>query len=284
MKNTMRLLSLLIITLISSFYAAASEKTDVRLYRLDCGTMHIGDMSLMADNGDYKGRSIDIVISCYLIKHNNKWLLWDTGFPATYKEKKDGVKIGKLVMKLDKTIPEQLKMLNLTVNDIDFVALSHSHFDHAGQSNSFPNSTLFIQKKEYQAVTDKEEALKHFIDPQWLSYHLTHKNKLKLIDGDYDFFNDGTVKFIYLPGHTPGHMAMELNLKKNGPLIISGDQWHFEENRMRNEVPSFNYDHQQTIESSKKLESIIKRDHAELIIEHDINDNKKLPKLKNYLD
>jgi glyoxylase-like metal-dependent hydrolase (beta-lactamase superfamily II) len=258
--------------------APAAAAADVRLYRLDCGTMHFSDLSMMSDSGEYQGQTYDIVISCYVIKHGDDYMLWDTGFAKNFQQ---GVKNGTLDMKLSTTIVDQLRTIGLSSDDIRYVAISHSHFDHTGQTKDFPKATLIMQQREYAVLSDKKAAEAHFIDPELLGIRPDH---LKLIDGDYDFFGDGTVKTILLPGHTPGHMALQLTLPHAGPVILSGDQWHFTENRARNQVPTFNFDHDATLKSSARLEQILRSTGARLIIQHEPADNAKLPKLPAYLD
>lgn len=257
---------------------AAPTPADVRLYRLDCGTMHFGDLSMMSDSGEYKGQTYDIVISCYVIKHGDDSMLWDTGFARSFQQ---GVKNGSLDMKLSATIIDQLHTIGLKSDDIRYVAVSHAHFDHTGQTKDFPNATLIMQKLEFDVLADKKATAEHFIDPELLGIRPDH---LKLIDGDHDFFGDGSVRAILLPGHTPGHMALQLTLPNTGPVILSGDQWHFTENRARNQVPTFNFDHDSTLTSSARLDEILRKTGARLIIQHEPADNAKLPALPAYLD
>jgi glyoxylase-like metal-dependent hydrolase (beta-lactamase superfamily II) len=270
------LLSLMLLSGVGQAWGAP----DIRLYRLDCGTMHIGDMSMMSDAGHYKGRSYDIVISCYLVKHDDTWMLWDTGFARSFLA---GVKQGALEMNLSTTIDKQIKELGLQPSDIRYVALSHAHFDHAGQTNDFPAATLVLQKAERAVLNDEKAASEHFIQPELLEKHLA-SGRIQEIDGDHDFFGDGTVRAIALPGHTPGHMALQVTLPRSGVVILSGDQWHFPENRRDNQVPTFNFDHDATIDSSGKLERLIARTKARLIIQHEPADNAKLPLLPGYLE
>ena len=49
-----------------------------RLYILNCGEGVAGDISRWSP-GVNVGKSMDFVDSCYLIKHGQGWLLWDTG-------------------------------------------------------------------------------------------------------------------------------------------------------------------------------------------------------------
>jgi glyoxylase-like metal-dependent hydrolase (beta-lactamase superfamily II) len=108
--------------------------------------------------------------------------------------------------------------------------------------------------------------------------------RVKVIDGDVDLFGDGTLKTIRTPGHTPGSMALLVNLKHAGPYVLSGDQWHFTENHERAQVPTWNYDHDETIRSGKKLDDVIAKTRATLVIEHEPVDNGKLPAFPRFLD
>ncbi|WP_342655289.1 N-acyl homoserine lactonase family protein [Pseudomonas sp. F3-2] len=262
-------------------YAAAPE---LKMYRLDCGHMTLGDKSLMSDTGLYKGQSYDIVMSCYLIKHGEDWVLWDTGLPKKYLA--GPLTEGSFTTKLDRTTVDQIGDLGFRPDDIKYVAVSHAHFDHSGQVNDFPNATLIIQRAELEAMADTKVASEHYIMEDLFSSHISGKKRerVRVIDGDVDLFGDGTLKTIQTPGHTPGSMALLLNLKTAGPYILSGDQWHFTENHERHQVPTWNYNHDQTISSGKKLDDIIASTHATLVIQHEPKDNQKLPKLPLFLD
>jgi glyoxylase-like metal-dependent hydrolase (beta-lactamase superfamily II) len=93
--------------------------------------------------------------------------------------------------------------------------------------------------------------------------------KLTIIEGDYDVFGDGSVRFIYAPGHTPGHQALFVNLEKTGPIVLSGDLYHFRESRSLRRVPKFNFDAAMSLQSMDKVEALIKETGATLWIEHD---------------
>ncbi|NYE64017.1 glyoxylase-like metal-dependent hydrolase (beta-lactamase superfamily II) [Duganella sp. 1224] len=264
--------------------AVHAAAPDVRMYRLDCGHMTLGDKSVLSDAGLYRGQSYDIVMTCYLIKHGKDWLLWDAGLPKKYLP--GPVVEGTFTTALDRTIADQLRDIGLRPEDITYVAVSHAHFDHAGQINDFPNATLIIQRAELDAMADTEKAASHYIDAALFSSHVAGKDlkRVRVIDGDVDLFGDGTLKTIHTPGHTPGSMALLLKLNTAGYYALSGDQWHITESHERQQVPVWNYDHQQTISSGKKLDNVIAQTRATLVIEHEPVDNRKLPAFPRFLD
>ena len=103
------------------------------------------------------------------------------------------------------------------------------------------------------------------------------------LKGDADIFGDGSVKAISLPGHTPGHMALQIELPEAGTVFLSGDQWHFTENHMNNGVPVFNFNRADTLAASHRLNGLIRNTHGKLIIQHEVKDNATLPLIPEYL-
>ncbi len=283
---------LLSTALIASFLTlntaqAEDAQTDLKLYALNCGKIHVSDLNVFSDTDQYIGQEKTLNVGCYLIKHNDDWLLWDTGLSSDLAQKPEGMTNGPFHLSVEKTIESQLETLGLKPENITYVGLSHAHFDHAANTNTFQNATLIIQEVEFNALKNDPEAAKEMhMPPESISYFLKEENKeqVRTIKGDVDIFGDGTLKSISLPGHTPGHMALLVNLEKTGPVILSGDQWHFTENHNSNGVPSFNYDRADTLASSDKLNHLVKNRGAKLIIQHEVNDNKDLPKLPAYLD
>jgi hypothetical protein len=55
-----------------------------------------------------------------------------------------------------------------------------------------------------------------------------------------------------------------------GPLVLSGDLYHFEASRRLRAVPEFNTDKAQTLESMAKVEELIEKTRATLWIEHNM--------------
>lgn len=270
-----------------SFSTPSYAGEGTKLYRLDCGSVDVIDLNVFSDTDQYVGQSKNLTVSCYLINKGDNWLLWDTGLNGSIAEKPEGLTSGPFVLKVKETLPQQLAKINLKPEDITHVALSHSHFDHSGNVNLFSKAALIIQQAEYETLVNTPElAGKYHMDASNFDYFLKEENKaqLNIISGDTDLFGDGSVKAISLPGHTPGHMALKLRLPKTGVVFLSGDQWHFDENRMFDGVPSFNYNRSDTISSSDKLNRLVANTQGTLIIQHEAKDIEKIPAFPAYLD
>ena len=87
--------------------------------------------------------------TCYLIKHAQGWLLWDTGLGDAVAAMPEGQKSNAGVWHVKKTLASQLAEIGVKPSDIRYLALSHSHGDHVGNVELFPQATLVVQKAEY---------------------------------------------------------------------------------------------------------------------------------------
>lgn len=249
---------------------AAEPASPVELWRLDCGTIDIDDLGTFSDTGLYRGEKKRLVASCYLVRSGDKYLLWDTGL--------DGALAGKprddQGSELKTTIVAQLSQLGLKPSDIDYVGISHYHYDHTGQLSNFPNSTLLQGKDDWEIVKVWKPA-----EPRYRHW-LSGGGKFELVEGDKDVFGDGKVTMINLPGHTEGHHALLVQLA-SGPVLISGDQYHFLRNREVGGVPSFNVNRADTLASHDRFEKLARNLKVRVIIQHEPADVAKLPAFPN---
>lgn len=259
--------------------ALASPKTtdenSLKVYALDCGHILFKDFAIFSDAGEYDGKERELSDMCVLVRHPKGNLLWDTGLPKTDTDKK--VKDG-YAHYVTTTIEAQLAQIDLKPEDINYVSISHAHFDHTGNLNDFGQATWLLQDKElaYGLSTPTPFG----VLPETFSKYKTAKTKM--LNGDYDVFGDGVVRFFRAPGHTPGHQVMLVKLK-SGNILFSGDLYHQEESFKRNIVPSFNNDRADTLASSDRIHKLLKHYDAKLVVQHDKKDFEALPKFPAYL-
>ena len=93
---------------------------------------------------------------------------------------------------------------------------------------------------------------------------------------DVDIFGDGRVVAIHLPGHTPNHLALRVNLA-SGPVLLSGDLYHSTESRALKGIPPFNTSRAETLAAFDRFERLAKSQNAKVIIQHEPADIAKLP-------
>ncbi|MFM9829219.1 MAG: N-acyl homoserine lactonase family protein [Sphingomonas sp.] len=252
----------------------AVPTADVKLWRLDCGTVQVNDLNRFSDINAYTGKSMAFTGSCYLIKHGTDYMLWDTGLPAAMK----GAPLSKtapIAATLSTTIVEQLAKIGMKPADVSRIGISHYHFDHTGQAGDFPQATLMIGKGDFDSLAAKPP--QNGADPTPLKNWFGGTGKSEAVSGDKDVFGDGTVTMIDLPGHTPGHHGLLVRLVRKGAVLLSGDAAHFRENYDSNGVPGFNYNRADTVASLERFKGLARNVPATVIIQHDPRDVAKLP-------
>ncbi|KGT74883.1 lactamase [Bradyrhizobium japonicum] len=240
---------------------AQSEKSGVeKLYVLNCGEGTAGDISRWTP-GLNEGKSMDFVDSCYLIKHSNKgWFLWDTGIADAVAAMPNGLVPADpkaVTWRRPKTLAAQLEQLGLKPDDVKAMAVSHTHPDHTGNVELFPQATLYVQKAEYDWPGANNE-------PRFKPSH-----PVELLTGDKDVFGDGSVTILSTPGHTPGHQSLLVKLPKTGAVVLSGDAVHFRDNWDNRRVPSMNANKDQSAASMQKIADTLTKEKAQLWINHD---------------
>ena len=266
MKKKLAAAALAILGL-TGFQAPQPQKPlpELSLWRLDCGSIDV-DLADFSDTGLYVGEKRTLAASCYLIRDGDRLLLWDTGLDGALAGKPKGPD-GSL---LKERIVSQLARIGVPPRDVTFVGISHYHYDHTGQAADVPRATLLIGKEDYEVVKAREAMRPRFAP--WL----TGGGKVEEIEGDKDVFGDGRVVILSLPGHTPGHQALLVRLA-SGPVLLSGDQYHFTEQVKNRGVPSFNTDRADTLASMDRFDRLASHLKAKVIIQHEPRDIGKLP-------
>jgi N-acyl homoserine lactone hydrolase len=267
--------------LLAGGFAVAAPVTSVRLYALDCGHIDFKDMGFLSDTGEYDGKPGSLVNACYVIQHPKGVLVWDTGVSDKIAASKGGFEpVPGIHGTLEKTMESQLQAIGIKPADVSYIAFSHLHLDHTGNANAFASATWILNKAEiaWATTTPPPPA----VIPDSFSAYKTAKTQM--IDGDYDVFGDGTVRILKTPGHTPGHQALLLQLKKTGTVVLSGDLYPFRENRKNARIPLNNTDRADTMASMARIEKIVANTKARLIIQHDPQDFKTPPKAPAFLE
>jgi N-acyl homoserine lactone hydrolase len=225
-----------------------------RMYVLYCGDIHLNDASSFTPGASGPGH---LSVTCYLVKHARGWVLFDTGVGDHIVSMPNGQKSGAGFWTVKKTLESQLAELGLKPADINYVALSHSHGDHVGNLKLFPQSTLVVQKAEWDwkppVGTPISQSGMKAITP----------------DGDHDLFGDGSVMLIATHGHSPGHQNMLIRLPKTGAIMFTGDSVHTKANWDSGRVPQRNFNVPQSLEALERMRKVLKEANAVLWIGHE---------------
>ena len=239
----------------------AADPAAVELWRLDCGGFPPMNIEEMSDTFDYPGRIKDLTDSCYAIRHGHDYMLWDTGFSAATAEAFKAT--------AGEPLKAQLSRIGIDPKQISIIAISHWHPDHTGQAAQFPQARLLIGKADFEILAEGKSP---DVAP-WLA----GSANLEKVSSDKDIFGDGTVVMLATPGHTVGHYSLLIRLQKFGPVILSGDLWHFSEQVSHNGVPLENVDRAATLASMDRILKAAANLKAKIVIQHEKADIPKLP-------
>jgi glyoxylase-like metal-dependent hydrolase (beta-lactamase superfamily II) len=240
------------------------------LWRLDCGDFDIHDINgFMSDTSEYPAAPKHLVGSCYLIRHGDTHMLWDTGMPAALVGHPDANPT--MTVTVRSALVDQLARIGVRPDQIAILGISHYHGDHTGQARAFPSARLLMGAADLAALRARPPE-----GQTDLAHWLTGGGEVTEVTGDHDVFGDGSVVMLSAPGHTPGHHALLLRLA-SGPVILSGDTWHFTEQVAHHGVPPFNTNRADSLASMDRIERLAHNLHARLVIQHEPADIAKLP-------
>jgi glyoxylase-like metal-dependent hydrolase (beta-lactamase superfamily II) len=258
-----------------------------RLYVFDCGTLNVtteGVQRYHVTTGEVGETRMPV--PCFLIVHPRGTLMWDVGVipDSVVESQPQGAKadVNPVVAAVvTRTLRSQLQQVGYSPADITYVAISHAHIDHTANLNAFAGSTWLTRPAERDFMWMENNPR---VNPTF--YTSLKGSKVTLIEKDeYDVFGDSSVVMKAAPGHTPAHQVLILRLASTGRVMLSGDLYHYPQERsLRRPPPDNEFNVEQSAASRRLIEDYLQKTKTELWIEHDFNANAKLKKSPAYYD
>ena len=165
---------------------------------------------------------VDVPTHTVLVDTPDGKLLWDTSCPRDWEQRwaptglQDFFPYDKVSE--EEYLDSRLKQLGVSLGDIDYVVLSHLHFDHAGNVRMFKDTDAKL------ICSDKEKEFAFGYEGAFNGAHLKADYEgleFDTVSGDAEFLPG--VTFIQTPGHTPGSMSMRVDLPDTGTMIFTAD-------------------------------------------------------------
>ncbi|MFT4067617.1 N-acyl homoserine lactonase family protein [Paraburkholderia sp.] len=257
----------------------AGSDADLKLYVIDCGVLLYNNPNKFG----YKKEDLketNLSNGCYLIVDPGKGtLLWDTGVIPDNLWKGDGISPKKFYAEGTRPLKEQLAEIGYQPDDIKYVAVANQYWDHISNLYQFANDTWLTSKITRDKLLSSN-APEH-TDPALFSSLKDTKTITIPDDKNYDVFGDGSIIIIPTPGHTPDHHSLLVNLKRTGPIIISGDLWHYTKDFETNFTQN-NDDRPTTLLSRARILQLAKKINANIWIPHDYIQFSQLKKSPEY--
>jgi N-acyl homoserine lactone hydrolase len=271
----------------SALLAQNNTVTSPRLYVFDGGVLASETARYRLTDADVE--EVQLSVASFLIVHPRGVLMWDAGAVADH-ERGGGLGYEQRLVRRDKqerfvklvpTLTSQLASAGYKPTDVTHLALSHYHWDHTADANLFAGAQWLVPKLEH----DKMFAADPPGGTRPETYTALKNARTTLITTkEHDVFGDGTVVIRQASGHTEGHSVLFVKLAKTGPVVLSGDLYHYPAERTLNRLPTFEVSEAETQAARTELEDFLKRTGAQLWIQHDLPAFRKLKKAPEFYD
>jgi len=211
-------------------------------------TLHEGSYSVAADkkfipfnpqtdNPKDRPASLFVSVQPFLVKFGDKLLLLDTGLGYSNNS-------GEMILH------ENIRKAGFDPDDIDYVLMSHLHFDHSGgmvhQENngmelSFPHATYVIQRGEWEAAfTNSSSSYKTEI------FDFLQRNaQLVFVDDSAEFLPG--ISHELTGAHTPWHQVWLLE-EGGEKVFFGGDVLPEPEELLRKFIAKYDFDGRKAME------------------------------------
>lgn len=239
----------------------------IQILPFAAGHIQTPAVRFFAANGNEETRAVSIPNTCYLIRHPQGLLLWDAGLPDSIAAlPQQTLKRGKFRFTLERTLAGQLAEAGIAPDEVRYLAISHLHIDHVGNSALFRNATVILQETEHRAAF-YAQAHAHGYTPG--DYAGLSAHTRWLLPGDRDIFGDGRVVILSAPGHTPGHQVLFVDQGEAGCCLFSGDLYYQQSDIASGWIPVWNHDREITWRTMQRLEAFRASRGARWIVNHD---------------
>lgn len=141
---------------------------------------------------------------------------------------------------------EVLAECGVTPEEVDTVFITHSHFDHLGNTDAFPNATFYIQERELSkwiwamAQPEHMQWMMAGTDPSDIlrAVELAKQGRLKCLDGPLEDVVPGIDIHVAFDSHTYGcmwlHVRNDLERQSENGWVLAGDLVYVYENLVKN--------------------------------------------------
>ncbi len=205
------IISLIILTSTAAHCSGGSNEKGLKVFAVKYGVSQFPRKFIFY--GDKSREKVPFCWLFYYIEYGDRKILVDTGFTND--------KLRKMFEIKDYKDPvEILKDNGINPESITDVIITHSHFDHIGNADKFPNAKIYINKRELNSFM-KGNGLNN------VRNYLKNNPEVNTFDSSltlFDFFRIQTVG-----GHTEGSSVVFFNTG-NDEYCITGDEIYLKEN------------------------------------------------------
>jgi N-acyl homoserine lactone hydrolase len=251
-------------------------ESEIRLYLFECGVIHVPVRNMNLNEGG-DGELITNPTPWYLVTHPRGNVVIDGGnapeVANDYRTHWGSITdVSTPEMAPDEALLPALERAGFDPESVRWIVQTHLHLDHTGALaviDRFPNAEVLVRRTEYAwahapaSYAELGYCQKDYVKPgiPWVLLEDTE-------DG-YDLFGDGTLRCWWTPGHTPGHMSIEVKLPSGGSFLLAADAAATIDHLHERKLPAFNVSVDDAINSVRKLRRLAWRSEATIVAGHD---------------
>ena len=180
---------------------------------------------------------VEVPVVAFLIEHPGVGaVLVDTGFHpsiAVTPHEAFGRVAGRVIkdvrMEQEQAVSAQLRELGIEPAEVKVVVMTHLHSDHASGIAEFPDSTFVVSSAEWEAAGSSgrlkgywPRQFDHAFEWRTLDFESPDSGSFATFGRAIDLFGDGSVRLVFTPGHTAGHLSVVLRLRDRN-VLLTGD-------------------------------------------------------------
>jgi N-acyl homoserine lactone hydrolase len=189
-----------------------------------------------------------------------------------------------LEMKPDQAIPAQLRALGREAADVRAVVMTHLHVDHASAMSEFPDATFVFSAAEWDVATTQGQLhgymrrqFDHAFDYRTLDFDGPEADSFSTFGRSFDLLGDGSIRLVFTPGHTLGHLSVVLRLTDR-EVLVAGDAIYLERS-LRQKAPPYRMEDEHLFRRSLREIELYAREAPDAVIVpgHDMEAWQRLP-------
>lgn len=167
----------------------------------------------------------------------------------------------------------QFSSVNLSIDDVKLVVLTHLHLDHTDGLKFFPKQEIIVGDLEYKrADSNMPSTYPKRFKPNKVTYQ---NDKIEIFNKAYPITSNEDLLYIPTPGHTIGHSSI-LFKTDNFDIIFSGDSSYSQEQVLMNELAGVNADYKLTAKTYQNIVDYCRLRKTIYLPTHDENAGQRL--------
>jgi len=168
---------------------------------------------------------------------------------------------------------EQLRALDVDPSQVERVVMTHLHVDHTSGMRLLGNAEFACAREEWAGTRERLAARNGYV-----RHHLPPESRMQLVDfhrdsepyGPFattiDLLGDGSVRLVFTPGHTAGHMSVLVRLAHGAQVLVVGDAAYTLRNIEQEILPMLTADDEASMRSMREIKAFAQSEPEAIVV------------------